>query len=431
MAREHDPGADPASAAAASGGPPGGDPTNLDPARGDRAGRQPHRGRWLVAVALLVVAIVLIVLLTRGGRTPPRAAPGAAVAAAQARSGDMNVYVYAIGTVTPQYTVSIYSQVTGQIMAVHYQEGQMVRPGEALIDIDPRPYQSTLQQAEGALKRDMGALAEARIDLQRYRDAYARNGIAKQQLDDQEQTVVQDEGTVEADQGTVAYDRVQLEYCHIVSPISGRVGLRLVDPGNTVFAGSGSTLAVVTQLQPITVVFDVSEDDLPRVQTQLQSNRQLAVDAFDRTNERQLDSGVLTAYDNLVDTSTGTVKFRARFPNSALALFPNQFVNARLLLQTLHQVTLVPSAAVQYDGTSAFVYVVQANGTVAVHPVMVVANDQQNSAVQGLNAGATVVTGGFERIENGARVTVENTSAVPAGGAAGAAGGTAATGTAR
>lgn len=380
---------------------------------------------------LLIVAIVLIVLLTRGGGTKPRAPPPAAVAAVQARSGDMNVYVYAIGTVTPLYTVSIDSQVTGQIMAVHYQEGQMVRRGEALVDIDPRPYQSTLLQAEGTLKRDMGALAEARIDLQRYQAAYARNGISQQQLEDQQQTVVQDEGTVEADQGTVAYDRVQLDYCHIVSPISGRVGLRLVDPGNTVFAGSGSTLAVVTQLQPITVVFDVSEDDLPRVRAQLRTNRQLLVDAFDRTNERQLDAGVLTAYDNLVDTSTGTVKFRARFANSALALFPNQFVNARLLLQTLRQVTLVPSAAVQYDGTSAFVYLVQANGTVAVHPVTVLASDQQNSAVQNLNAGTTVVTGGFERIENGARVVVENTPALPAAGTSGAPGSTATMGTTR
>jgi multidrug efflux system membrane fusion protein len=381
-----------------------------------------HRRRWLAALVLLLIVGILIALLMHRS-APPRPPAPAAISVAQARSGDMNVYVYALGTVTPLYTVTVYSQVTGRIMAVHYREGQMVQQGGALVDIDPRPYQSMLQQAEGTLKRDMGALAEARIDLQRYQAAYARNAIAKQQLDDQAQTVVQDEGTVEADQGSVAYERVQLEYCHIVSPISGRVGLRLVDPGNTVFAGSSATLVVVTQLQPITVVFDVSEDDLPRVQAQLQSARALTVDVFDRSDEHQLDSGTLTAYDNEVDTTTGTVRFRARLPNLKLGLFPNQFVNARLLLQTLHQVTLVPSAAVQYDGTSAFVYLLQSNGTVAVHPVTVVASDDQNSAVRGLSTGSSVATSGFERIENGARVAVEpaapaSTGNAQAGGAA-------------
>ena len=192
------------------------------------------------------------------------------------------------------------------------------------------------------------------MDLQRYQEAYAKNAIAKQQLDDQEQVVVQYEGTVKADQGTVAYDQVQLEYCHIVSPINGRVGLRLVDPGNTIFSGSSSTLVVITQLQPITVVFNVSEDDLPRVQTQLVGDNKLEVDVFDRANDNQLESGNLTSLDNQVDTTTGTVRFRAEFPNKDHELFPNQFVNARLLVQLLKGVTLVPSAAVQHNGTAAF-----------------------------------------------------------------------------
>ncbi len=256
---------------------------------------------------------------------------------------------------TPLATVSIYSQITGRVEAVHYMEGQRVRQGAPLIDIDPRPYESTLMQAQGTLQRDLGLLAQARMDLARYQAAYARNGISRQQLEDQGQAVVQYEGTVQADRGSVAYDRVQLAYCHIVSPISGRVGLRLVDPGNTVFAGSGSMLLVITQLQPITVVFNVSEDQLPAVQMQLEAGQKLSVDAFDRADEHTLDSGTLTAYDNQVDPTTGTVRLRAHFTNASLALFPNQFVNARLLLRTLHQATLVPSAAVQYNGTASFV----------------------------------------------------------------------------
>ena len=191
----------------------------------------------------------------------------------------------------------------------------MVNKVDPLMDIDPRPYESLLTQAEGALERDQGALAQARIDLRRYEAAFDRNAIARQQLDDQAQLVVQDKGTVKADQGTLDYDRVQLSYCHIVSPITGRVGLRLVDPGNTVFAGSNSTLVVITQLQPITVVFNVSEDDLPRVQAQLKGGRALAVDAFDRAGDKLIESGKLTSFDNQVDTTTGTVKFRAEFAN--------------------------------------------------------------------------------------------------------------------
>ena len=249
-------------------------------------------------------------------------------------------------------------------------------------------------------------LAQARMDLRRYQDAYARNAIAKQQLDDQAQTVAQYEGTVKADQGTVAYDEVQLEYCHIVAPIAGRVGLRLVDPGNTVFAGSGSTLIVITQLQPITVVFNVSEDDLPQVQAQLQGDTKLPVDVFDRADAHLIENGTLSSLDNQVDTTTGTVRFRGDLPNKDLALFPNQFVNARLRVRMLKDATLVPTVAIQHNGTDDFVYVVKPDNTVAVQNVIVLTTDEQDTAVQGLNAGVTIATTGFDRLENGAHVTV-------------------------
>jgi multidrug efflux system membrane fusion protein len=267
-----------------------------------------------------------------------------------------------------------------------------------------------LDQAEGTLAHDEGLLAEARIDLKRYAEANAKNAIARQQLEDQEQLVVQYEGTVKADKATVDYDKVQLEYCHIVAPITGRVGLRLVDPGNTIFAGSSSTLVVITQLQPITVVFDVSEDDLPQVQSQLRGGHTLQVDVFDRANEKQIETGKLNSLDNQIDTTTGTVKFRASVPNRDLSLFPNQFVNARLLVRTLTNATLVPTAAVQYNGTNPFVYIVNANKTVSVQQISVVTGNEQVTAVTGVNAGVTLAPNGFDRLENGAQVVVRNST---------------------
>ncbi len=350
----------------------------------------------------------------------------AAITVGQSTTGNMNIYVQALGTVTPIATVTVYSQITGRVMAVYYHEGQTVQKGDPLIDIDPRPYEATLTQAQGTLQHDQGLLAQARIDLQRYQAAFARNAIAKQQLDDQEQIVVQYEGTVKADQGTVAYDETQLSYCHITAPITGRVGLRLVDPGNTIFSGSNSTLVVITQLQPITVVFSVSEDDLALIQSQMKGGRRLTVDAFDRSNEKKIESGTLTSLDNQVDTTTGTVKFRAEFANRNLALFPNQFVNARLLVRTLRNATLVPSAAVQHNGTAAFVYVVKPGNTVAVQDVTALSSDDENTAVQNLNPGVPVATTGFDRLENGAQVLTRqpNQGAAPGRGSNARSGGT-------
>jgi multidrug efflux system membrane fusion protein len=368
-----------------------------------------YRRRWVIVVAILLIGLFLLHYFTR---KPPEPAGGrnqqgnATITVGQSRTGDIGIYVNALGTVTPTYTVTVYSQVTGRVMEVHYKEGQMVRKGESLIDIDARPSEATLRQAEGSLQHDQGLLAQARMDLQRYKDAYAKNAIARQQLDDQEQIVVQYEGTVKADEGTVAYDRVQLEYCHIVSPIAGRVGLRLVDPGNTVFAGSSSTLIVITQLQPITVVFNVSEDDLPRVQEQLNGNNKLSVDIFDRANEHHLEAGTLTSLDNQVDTTTGTVRFRAEFANKDFALFPNQFVNARLLVRMLKGVTLVPTPSIQHNGTSDFVYVAKSDNTVAVQNITSLTTNEQDTAVEGLEPNVKIATSGFDRLENGVQVTV-------------------------
>ncbi len=376
--------------------------------------RKSHTVVWILLVVAVLLGVFLVYYFTKP-KTPAGAAGAgqgrgqngpAAITVGKTATGNINVYVTALGTVTPVATVTLYSQITGVVIAVHYREGQIVHRGDPLVDIDPRPYQATLTQAEGALERDQGVLDQAVMDLKRYQAAYARNAIAKQQLDDQEKAVLQYQGTVKADQGTVDYDKVQLSYCHIVSPINGRVGLRLVDPGNTVFSGSSSTLVVITQLQPITVVFNVSEDDLPGVQAELKGNRAMEVDAFDRANEKNLEAGKLTSLDNQIDTTTGTVKFRASFANTNVVLFPNQFVNARLLERTLTNATLAPTAAVQYNGTSAFVYIVNPNNTVSVQPVAVVTGNEKVTAVTGVNAGVTVATSGFDRLEAGSHVQV-------------------------
>ncbi len=380
----------------------------------ERTEKKSHKRIWITLATVALLGIALLYWLTKppAGSTPAagqasRFGSGpAAITVGQITAGSINEYVEALGTVTPVYTITLYSQVTGIVTAVHYQEGQYVHKGDPLVDIDPRPYQTTLEAAEGELLHDQGVLAEAQMDLQRYREAWAQNAIQKQELDDQEKMVIQDQGTVKQDEGTVAYDKVELSYCHIVSPIDGRVGLRLVDPGNTVFSGSNSTLVVVTQLQPITVVFEVSEDDLPEVQAQLKNNHAMRVDAFDREDVKDLATGKLIALDNEVDTTTGTVKFRATFPNRDLALFPNQFVNARLLVKTLTNATLAPTAAVQYNGMAAFVYIVNPDQTVSVHPVQVVTGNDLLTAVTGISPGVTVAISGFDRLEDGAKVQV-------------------------
>jgi multidrug efflux system membrane fusion protein len=297
------------------------------------------------------------------------------------------------------------SQVTGQVVAVHYREGQLVKKGDPLVEIDPRPYEATLKQAEGTLERDTHLLEQAQMDLARYQAALARNAIARQQVEDQEKLVLQDQGTVKIDQGTVDYDRVQVGFCHIVSPITGRVGLRLVDPGNVVTSGGGTSLAVITQLQPITVVFTISEDSLQQVLAQLHKRQALEVQALDRAQMKMIAKGKLLTTDNLIDTTTGTVKLRAVFDNKGNTLFPNQFVNTRLLVDTLHDVTLVDSSAIQHNGTQAFVWVIQ-NGAVQIRNVTTGTTDNNLTQVTGLNPGEVVADSSFEKLQNGAKVNI-------------------------
>jgi multidrug efflux system membrane fusion protein len=315
------------------------------------------------------------------------------------------VYLDAIGTVTPVYTASITSQVNGLVVAVHFKEGQLVRKGEALIDIDPRTYLANLLQAQGALERDQSLLAQAQMDLERYRAALARNAIAKQIVDDQEKLVLQDQGTVKNDQGVVQFDQVQVEYCHITAPIAGRVGLRLVDPGNVVQSSGSATLAVITQLTPITVIFTVPEDSLGPVAVQLRKKAKLTVDVFDRTAQTKIGSGKLLTLDNLIDTTTGTVKARSIFDNKNDALFPNQFVNTRLLVNTLQGVTLVPAAAIQQNGQASFVYVIQSN-VAHLRGVTPGVTDGGLTQVDGIDPGDIVATSSFDKLQDNTAVAI-------------------------
>jgi multidrug efflux system membrane fusion protein len=328
-----------------------------------------------------------------------------ALTVATARKGNIGVYLDAIGTVTPVYTASITSQVTGPVIAVHFKEGQIVRKGDPLVDIDPRPFEATLLQAQGVLERDQAILAQGMMDRDRYRDAWARNAIPKQTLDDQEKIVLQQAGTVKNDQGTVAFDQVQLGYCHITAPISGRVGLRLVDPGNVVQAAGTVTLAVITQLQPITVIFTVPEDNLGQVQPRLRVGAKLAVDAYDRAALKKIASGSLLTLDNQIDTTTGTVKARALFDNRDTALFPNEFVNARLLVNTLQGATIIPSSTIQHNGTAAFVYVIQDN-TAHQRAVKPGVSEGNNTEVEGVEPGEVVADSSFDKLQDKAKVVV-------------------------
>ena len=342
----------------------------------------------------------------KGGGAGPVAITGAA-----ARRGDIGDWVRSIGTVTPVYTATITSQVTGTISRVRFSEGQLVKKGDPLIDIDDRPFRATLLQARGALERDQNVLAQARMDLDRYRTAWARNAIPKQQLDDQEKIVLQDQGTVKNDQGLVQFDQVQVDFCRISAPFSGRVGLRLVDPGNVVQAAgvqssSSAPLAVVTQLQPITVVFPVPEDSIDLIQSHApDGGAKLIVDVYDRADRQKIESGTLMTLDNQIDTTTGTVKARAQFDNSENRLFPNQFVNAHLLVARVHGVTVVPSAAIQHNGQVAFVYVLT-NDVASTRQVKAGATDGGMTQVEGIAPGDVVATNGFERLQDKAKVTI-------------------------
>lgn len=380
-----------------------------------------HRSyRWIWIVVILVLAIGGLTYY-RKQQAAAQAAKAKAAAANRSvpittvtvRQGPIGIYINALGTVTPVYTATITTRVDGQIVSVNYREGQMVHKGDVLIQIDPRPYQAALTQAQGTLAHDEALLGESRIDLDRYQLAFNRNAIAKQQLDDQTQTVKQNEGSVKNDQGTVAVATTNLDYATIKAPIDGRVGLRLVDPGNIVTAGSTTALVVITQLQPITVIFSVAEDYLPQIQKQLRQGSKMSVDAFDRAQQTKLATGALLTLDNQVDTSTGTVKLKAIFPNQDTALFPNQFVNTRLLVDTEQNASLAPTAAIQRNAQGTFVYLIKPDNTAAMQPVTVGTTDGSVAAVQGLQPGQVIAVAGFDKLQDGAKVSVSNASGGP------------------
>jgi multidrug efflux system membrane fusion protein len=376
---------------------------------------QPPRRRhlWVWFVILLLFGLLFYWVIRQHGKAQAATTGGGRhamtgpvpVTTATAKSGSIGVYLNAIGTVTPVYTASITAQVTGVITAVHYREGQYVKKGDPLIDIDPRQYAAQVVEAQGLLDRDKNLLAEAQMDLDRYKEAWTKNAIPRQTLEDQEKIVFQDQGTVKNDEGTLEYDQVQLSYCHITSPINGRVGLRLVDPGNLVTANSTTTLVVVTQVQPMTVIFTIGEDDLPQVIQQVHGGRQLKVDAYDRTQQDLLSSGKLNTIDNQIDTTSGTVKLRAQFDNKNGSLFANQFVNTRLLVNTLANQTLIPSSAIQHNGNTDFVYLI-VDGKAQMRTVKSGQTDHGATAVQGINPGDVVADSSFEKLQNGAQITI-------------------------
>jgi len=362
---------------------------------------------WVVL--LLIFAATFVFILRRKNDTkaaaPRRGAGGGpvTVTTATAKRGDIGVYLDAIGTVTPVYTSSITAQVNGVILAVHYKEGQVVRKGDPLIDIDSRSYRATLLQAQGILERDQNILGQARMDVERYRTAWARNAIPKQTLDDQEKIVLQDQGTVKNDEGTVQYDEIQVAYCHIVAPITGRAGLRLVDPGNVVTANGTTTLVVITQVQPITIIFTIAEDTLGQVAPQLRKRSKLTVDAYDRTALKQIATGTLLTLDNQIDTTTGTVKARASFTNKDLILYPNEFVNTRLLVNTLRGATLIPSSVIQHNGQAAFVYVLEDN-TAHIQSIKPGVTDGATTQVEGINPGDMLANSSFEKLQDKSKI---------------------------
>ncbi len=402
-----------------------GDPITGQPPPGHSHGPQhsapPRRGRkalvWIIVLLLFAGAFFLVLHhkeeapkaagARRGGFGPVTLTVGTA------SEGQIGVYLDAIGTVTPVYTSQITAQAGGVVTAVHYREGQMVRKGDPLIDIDPRVYQAQVTEAEGLLLRDQNILAQARMDLDRYRAAWTRNAIPKQTLDDQEKIVLQNEGTVKNDQGTLQYDQVQLSYTHITAPISGRVGLRLVDPGNVVLAAGTTVLVVITQVDPITVIFTIPEDNLGQVQKQMRQGKALQVEALDRAQQEKIAEGKLMTIDNQIDTTTGTVKLRALFNNKTGALFPNQFVNTQLLVNTQTNVTLIPSNAIQHNGQVSFVYAIE-NDTAKVRNITPGVTDKGMTAVQGIPSGTVVATSSFEKLQDGVKTVISKTP-IPSG----------------
>ncbi|HEX9461379.1 MAG TPA: efflux RND transporter periplasmic adaptor subunit [Alphaproteobacteria bacterium] len=375
------------------------------------------RRRWLFVGGLILLASLGLAVFWFAHH-PSQPAAGAPhphgettavepVAAEAIGIGDIAVILDELGTVTPLANITVRTQINGQLISEAFQEGQIVKQGDFLAEIDPRPFEAALEQAQGALARDQALLAEAQMDLARFETLAKQDSIARQQAEDQRYLVEQDKGTVQLDQGAVDTAKVNLVYCHITAPVTGRVGLRLVDPGSYVQTTDTTGIVVLTQEQPMSVIFTVAEDDLPAVLKSLYAGATLKVEAYDRSNTTLLATGRLRNSDNQVNTTTGTVNMRAIFPNDDFRLFPQQFVNVRLFVDTLHDVVRVPVAAVQQGAPGAYVYVIKPDDTVEARPVKIGPIDGAYAqVVSGLSAGERVVTDGTDRLRDGQKVVV-------------------------
>lgn len=386
-------------------------------AGGEAAPPPRRRWRWerIASAAVVIVGAIWLYAHWKAGSSNAShpAAPPLMISTATANRGDIGVYVRALGTVTPLSTVSVTARVAGQIAKVEYQEGQLVHAGDPLVEIDPAPDQAAVTQAEGQLARDQAQLELAKINLDRDTDLLKKGVISKQEFDTATANQGLFEGAVKLDQGNLDQANVNLAYCHITSPIDGRVGLRMVDTGNIVQANGTSPLVVITQLQPISVEFNVAEDSVPQIMQAIHSGRQLEVDAYDRADQKKLATGKVESFNSQIDATTGTLKLRATFPNDDGSLFPNQFVNARLLVDTHQGVTLLPNSAIQRNDSGAFVYLVQSDQTVALKTITVGTTDGDVSEVQGLEQGAVVAADGFNRVTDGAKVAVRPAAPTP------------------
>ncbi|MFI5294970.1 MAG: MdtA/MuxA family multidrug efflux RND transporter periplasmic adaptor subunit [Thermodesulfovibrionales bacterium] len=363
---------------------------------------------WLLAVCVLAAGVYFYFAKApdRSAKQGPsvRSVP---VVTAAARKGDIRIYLNGLGSVTPLNVVTVKSRVDGQLMKVLFREGQTVKSGDLLAEIDPRPFEVQLTQAEGQMARDQALLKNAVLDLKRYQVLSEQDSIPKQQLDTQEALVRQYEGAVKVDQGQIDNARLQLVYCRITSPIAGRVGLRVVDPGNIVHASDQNGLVVITQLQPTTIIFSIPEDNLPDVLRKLKAGQRIQVEAFNREQNQKSASGYLLTVDNQIDPTTGTVRLRAMFPNKENELFPNQFVNAHLLLDTKQGTAIVPLAAIQRSPKGAFVYVVKADKTAELRPVRPGPSEGDDISIEGLAPGESVVVEGADRLRDGSKVEIQ------------------------
>jgi membrane fusion protein, multidrug efflux system len=374
---------------------------------------KPRPRRRLVLTLILVLLVVAgVVWWTRQEGAPQQAGGGRnaapmSIVPAIVGKGDIGINLNALGTVTSLATVTIRTQISGYLMKIDFTEGQDVKKGDLLAEIDPRPYEATLAQMKGQLARDEALLKGAQVDLARYQGLAAQNAVPHQTLDTQVALVAQDQGTVEADRGMVRSAEVNLQYCRILSPLDGRVGLRQVDQGNYVTPGDTNGLTVITQLQPISVLFTVPEDNLQAISKRLQDGAVLPTTAYDRSGANKIADGSLQTFDSQIDPTTGTIKLRAQFPNESKALYPNQFVNVRLLLDTHKGVTTMPTAGVQRGVPGTFVYLVNADSTVSVRPVQLGVTDGDNVEVHsGLAPGDRIVVDGADKLRDGAKINI-------------------------